>query len=114
MRQIHSTNIKFVFDEAKEAVNQFGDMGSIKTFRSVCHSLYNNDHIGNLPTATDHNNQTDRLVDQKSRPGELNTESNSTQATSTLADSTNNPKEAFLKLCQPHPNLLQNLLRSNP
>jgi hypothetical protein len=37
-------DIKFVFDEADAAGNQFGDTGSVNTFRSLCHSLYIKDN----------------------------------------------------------------------
>jgi hypothetical protein len=106
-------DIKFVFDETDEAGNQFGDSGSVKTFRSLCHSLYNKDNHDDDSRANDES-ESDRLANRKRRPGEMSIESESTQATSTLTDSTNNPEEAFLKLCQANPNLLQNFLQSNP
>jgi hypothetical protein len=105
-------DIKFVFDEADAAGNQFGDTGSVKTFRSLCHSLYNKDNHDEYSTDNDAS-EADLPVNRKRCPGEMSIESASTQATSTLTGSTNNPEEAFLKLCQANPNLLQNFLQSN-
>jgi BRCT domain type II-containing protein len=100
--------------------NQYGDSGSVKTFRSTCRAKKPIDITNSSDEEEDsednRKNDHRKLAHKKSSPGNMSVDtSQSTQATSTISESlSSNPEQDFARMCVQNPDFLKRFLQSNP
>jgi hypothetical protein len=119
-------DLSFMLDD-ENPKNQYGDSGSVRTFRSACRPKKTIDMTG-----TSDEEESDQDSDQAKHegkstqekntskeqeidsPGDMSVDTSQTQETSTLSDSMNDPEQAFKNMCIKNPDFLARFLKSNP
>jgi hypothetical protein len=127
-------DLSFMLDNEENPKNQYGDSGSVKTFRSACRPKKPRDtnssdeeedkgvdiHEASNPQQNDRSNNSEQEKRSKKKPPELTSprdmsvDTSQTQETSTISDSTANPEHAFAQMCLQNPDFLARFLQSNP
>jgi len=122
-------DLSFMLEDEKPK-NQYGDSGSVKTFREkdkvieIESSDEEDDPVENKEEEVQTNNDESNknLTTSKSTPKEKPTETvhgtmsvdTSQTKESTLSDSMTNPEQAFARMCLQNPDFLSRFLTSNP
>jgi hypothetical protein len=115
-------DLTFVLDEEAHPTNQYGDTGSVRSFRSSCQpnisiELESSDKEDETSKGARANQaNTDSNKPNKPSDMSINTDTSNTEAqeTSTITDSTLNTELAFEKMCLQNPEFLLQFLQSNP
>ena len=116
--------------EDEQPKNQYGDSGSVKTFREKDKviEIGSSDDEEDAPTTNKDEeiptkaNESSNLISPKATPKEKPTETvhgtmsvdTSQTKESTLSDSMKNPEQAFARMCLQNPDFLARFLTSNP
>jgi hypothetical protein len=109
-------DLSFMLDVAENPKNQYGDSGSVKTFKSTCKKpidVDSSDDEDEEEEEDDSKKTTPKEKEKTEGPGEISITSQ-TQETSTISDSMANPEQAFAKMCLQNPELLMRYLKGNP
>jgi hypothetical protein len=132
---VFDLDLSFMLDDDNPK-NQYGDSGSVKTFRSACRSKKPID----IPDSSDEEDEEDKDSDETKTPkrayrnssklddppktkdkktegkspGDMSVDTSQTQETSTISDSMANPEQAFASMCIQNPDFLARFLQSNP
>ena len=120
---VFDLDLSFMLDD-ENPKNQYGDSGSVKTFRSACRSkkpIHINSSSDEEEDSDEERKRQYETTSQKQsrategkRPGEMSVDTSQTQETSTISDSTANPEQAFARMCIQYPEFLTRFLTSNP
>jgi hypothetical protein len=114
--------------EDQHPKNQYGDSGSVKTFREQDDKTIEIDSSSDEESNNDKSKEADKTRKNKEShqetgkepkptqsPGNMSVDtSNNTQETSTLSDSMVNPEQQFAKMCLQNPDFLARFLKNNP
>jgi hypothetical protein len=118
-------DLSFMLDD-ENPKNQYGDSGSVKSFKSTCQSKRpiditssdeedddDSDDMNHFIPATQIRKKHNKPIEMHI-PEDLSVDTSQTQEPSTISDSMANPELAFARMCIQNPDFLARFIKSNP